>query len=266
MKVKETEQELISQAHTAVSNCNWVLGECAAKWTSRYARGRTDADFARMIGLSADQVYQRRRVWESFANQREVYPALHWSHFYVAINWNDAKECLGWAEENQATIAEMKAWRRSLHGEDLNEPTVSDSELAEMLVSHVPTEPTAVRDPAGFDERQPAAGDSTPPFSPTSPSETLAGVAREGRDDNYAPFRSGAGSPAPNVKQTDIAVVEKPVPVPEQTLQRITRTLQRISRSLSEETVKALSRLPKADRRELVEAVAEIQQKIARLN
>jgi len=266
MEVQETEQQLVSQARAAVSDCNWEVGECAAKWTVRYARGRSDADFARMIDLSADQVYQRRRVWESFADVREQYSALHWSHFYVAINWEDAAECLEWAEENQATIAEMKAWRRSRHGEDLNEPAVSDSELSDMLISHVPTEPTAVRDPSEFGGRS-TAGDSMPPFAPTNLPETIGGVARggAGRDDNYAPYRSGAGSPAPHVEQSDVAVVEQPVPTAEQNLQRMTRTLQRISRSLTEETVEAFTKLPKTDQNALVAAVAEIQQKLASL-
>ena len=63
-----SEEELISRAQMAVSQCNWVLGECAASWTQRYARGRTDADFGQMVGLSSDQIYQRRRVWETFGD------------------------------------------------------------------------------------------------------------------------------------------------------------------------------------------------------
>ena len=64
----------------------------------RFARGRTDADFAQLVGLSADQVFQRRRVWETFADVYSGYPALKWSHFYVAVAWDDAAECLQWAQ------------------------------------------------------------------------------------------------------------------------------------------------------------------------
>jgi hypothetical protein len=103
--VTETEQELVAQAQVAVSRCNWVVGECAAKWTQKYSKGRTDADFAAKVGLSTDQVYQRRRVWESFAGVRESFPSLKWSHFYAALNWEDAAECFAWTEENEATVA-----------------------------------------------------------------------------------------------------------------------------------------------------------------
>src|SRR5262245_48854255 len=72
----ETEEQLISAAVEAVSHCRWIVGECAAKWTQRYARGRTDADFAALIGITADQVFQRRRVWETFGSVRGDFRTL----------------------------------------------------------------------------------------------------------------------------------------------------------------------------------------------
>ena len=71
--ITESEDELISRAQVAVSQCNWSVGECAYKWTEKYARGRTDADFGVLVGLSPDQVFQRRRVWETFADVHAVY-------------------------------------------------------------------------------------------------------------------------------------------------------------------------------------------------
>src|SRR6516164_10224599 len=108
--VEDSEEQLVSRAQEAVSQCRWVVGECAAKWTERYARGRTDADFAVLIGITADQVYQRRRVWEQFAGVRDQFPSLKWSHFYAALSWDDARDCLSWAEETRSTVAEMRAW------------------------------------------------------------------------------------------------------------------------------------------------------------
>ena len=119
---KESESELVRRVQDALSHCNWDVGECAAIWTKRFARGRTDADFAALVGLSADQIYQRRRVWETFADVRESYPSLKWSHFYSALTWDDAAECLQWAQDIQATVAEMKAWRRAQRGKICRKP------------------------------------------------------------------------------------------------------------------------------------------------
>lgn len=126
-QIEETEQQLIDRAQTAINTSNWTIGECAAKWTSKYARGRTDADFGAKIGITGEQVRQRRAVWERFGGNSNTvleFPGLKWSHFYVAIQWDDATDCLSWACEMQATVAEMKAWRRAQRGEDLSEPSV----------------------------------------------------------------------------------------------------------------------------------------------
>ncbi|MEZ6065027.1 MAG: hypothetical protein R3B90_04825 [Planctomycetaceae bacterium] len=50
------------------------------------------------------------------------YVHLKWSHYYAAVNWDDSAECLQWANDLGATVAEMKAWRRSQRGEDLTQP------------------------------------------------------------------------------------------------------------------------------------------------
>ena len=140
----------------------------AHKWTQKYARGRTDADFALAVGPSADQVFQRRRVWETFADVRAGYASLKWSHFYAASNWDDAPECLQWADENQATVAEMKAWRCALRGEDLTVEAATDEWGGTTGVAFVPSEAVAVKDPAGFGEserRGAATGWMPPPIA-----------------------------------------------------------------------------------------------------
>lgn len=41
------------------------------------------------------------------------------AHLEAAEKWEDRLECLTWAVESRATVAEMKAWRRSKNGWDL---------------------------------------------------------------------------------------------------------------------------------------------------
>lgn len=41
------------------------------------------------------------------------------AHLEAAESWNDRFECLKWAVESQATVAEMKSWHRAQNVIDL---------------------------------------------------------------------------------------------------------------------------------------------------
>lgn len=171
-QAEETEQQLIERARQADSDAAWTIGECASLWTQRYAKGRTDADFAKLVGLSRDVVTQRRLVHETFSDVCDSNHKLCWTHFYVALNWDDASECLAWADENGATVAEMKAWRRMQHGEDLTVDPDDDDDLqaegqAEGHEDAADEEHVADVDPH---QKPPSTVKDTPPdFEPEAP-------------------------------------------------------------------------------------------------
>ena len=271
VEIPETENELIAKAQSAVSRCNWVVGECAAKWTRKYAKGRTDADFGGMTGLTGDQVYQRRRVWEIFSDVSENYPALKWSHFYVALNWDDAPECLQWAQENDATVAEMRAWRQAARGDESFDDTSGDEWGIAAAFTLMPQQLTAVRDPdelARGEGRAEAIGASASPRQRGEAVETVAGVARESADgSDYAPFRKGAGSPPPQSKEADVSVIEKPADAPsaEQLVKRMTSALERMNAALSPEMLKQVRKLPDKLKSRFVKAVSDLGSKAAGL-
>ncbi len=254
LEVRETEEELVEKAREAVSRCNWVVGECAAKWTRRYARGRTDADFAALVGLSPDQVYQRRRVWETFADVAHLYPSLKWSHFYVALNWDDAAECLAWAEENKATVAEMKAWRRLQHGEDL---TAKSSEPE--VVTFGPEEVVEVKQPS-----EPAAESGSPSDAAPSPSSPDARTPAAA----YTPYRKDALTPPPaeNGQQAaSTAVATEPPVATARLVRRMTVTLEKYSRTLTPDFLAEMQQLPEKVRVRFVAAVRELAEKTSGL-
>ncbi|MBM79108.1 MAG: hypothetical protein CMJ78_00765 [Planctomycetaceae bacterium] len=262
--IVETEEELIAKAQASISQCNWVVGECASKWTQKYAKGRTDADFGELVGLSPDQVYQRRRVWETFLDVLEDYPSLRWSHFYVALNWDDSSECLQWASENSATVAEMRAWRRLQNGEDLTQP--SDDDLPE-AITFMPTDPTLVREPGVGTE---TSDSTTAAISTGAGSESTATVSAAARETNgpsggdYAPFRQGAGSPAPS-EETDVAVADRAPKSIEVTVKRMTTTLERCKKVITPEFADEFENLPDKLRNRFIKAVGELSAKVADL-
>lgn len=170
----ETEEACIVRAQAAVSESAWIVGECACTWTKQWARGRTDADFGSLLGLSGDEIYKRRRVWEVYgetASKRN----LSFTHHYVAMNWNDAEEVLQWAEENEASVAEMKAWRRAVHGEDLTQPATDATEIVPPVGSELP------------EDKKPLAPSTTVP------------TPKPARED-YSPFRKTRLQAAPREK------------------------------------------------------------------
>ncbi|MFN0198361.1 MAG: hypothetical protein ACKVT0_16565 [Planctomycetaceae bacterium] len=249
--VAESENELISVAQKAVTQCNWVVGECAAKWTEKYARGRTDADFGQLIDVTPDQVYQRRRVWETFGDVYLNYPGLSWSHFYVALNWDDAPECLAWAIENESTVAGMKAWRRVSRGESA-EDELETSPFGEESESAFLT-PTigAVQVPGEFGDGDDESRTGSV-YDLAGRPETLAGVPREA--EAYAPFRQGAIKPPQKEGQSGTATLESPLSAAEQTVRRITAAVERCSKALTPDVVRMFPRLPEKVRQRFIKS------------
>lgn len=189
--VDDEERALLDTARQAVSNCAWMVGSCAARWTQRHARGRTDADFGELVGLDGESVRQRRAVWQTFADVRDSYPCLKFSHFRAALAWEDAAECLAWANENQATIAEMKAWRRMQNGEDLTvEASETDSPETDLSSDEsLTSEPVAT---------YPETSDSIVQHDELAP---ITLPDRDPAEDSYAPFRESGTTPRDQTRE-----------------------------------------------------------------
>lgn len=267
VKGKESEEQLVQRAQAALSECRWTVGECAALWTKKYARGRTDADFAALVGLTGDQIYQRRRVFEVFAEQRLQFIALKWSHFYTALAWDDAAECFAWAQENKATVAEMKAWRRAVRGEDLSlepEALALPDSGANDAIQFVPDESSFVQDPSGYGMggRRGEGGVRLPSGEMV---ETVAGAARELEPgEGYAPFRANAGTVPGKGPPEKSGPPPEPIP-PEQMVKRMTATLERCLKIFTPEFRREFRKLPEPVKNKLVKAVGELSSTVGNL-
>jgi len=254
---RESEAELVGRAQAALSNCSWTVGECAAQWTKRYAKGRTDGDFGALIGLSGDQVYQRRRVAETFSDVKDEYKNLKWSHFYTALTWDDASECLRWADDMQATIAEMRAWRRAQHGEDLTEAGGEDAAPFDPLVEFMSAESRPVRDYEDGGERNGRPVERGPrEAGEREPVAVASTVARQaGEPEEYAPFGKGARGPAAESGSRSAA------PSTEQTVKRITAALEKCNSTLTPAVLEEFGDLPVSLQQRFLKAVKDLASK-----
>ena len=251
---EETEASLIARAQVAVSRCNWEVGECAALWTKRFARGRTDADFATLVSLSADQVYQRRRVWETFADVFQNYATLKWSHFYAAINWDDAAECLQWADDVHAGVAEMKAWRRAQRGEDLNAPPLEES-----LDGLPSNEPALAREAAPFDHESSFSVSANSGDDQESKPKLDVANRLTGETSSYSPYSPDA-TIIPSRESS-----ERPVLSAEQIAKRFTTTVERCANLITPEFREEFAELPDKVRKRLLKAVEQLAEKVEEL-
>lgn len=260
-----TEDQLIDRAREALSESSWVIGECASQWTKKYAKGRTDADFGAMVGLSGDQIYQRRRVWETFGDVRDQYSKLKWSHYYIALTWDDAPECLQWAEENEATVAELKAWRRAINGEDLSISEPFEEYPVDSEVAFVSDEPISVKDPSEYGEGQ---GFESSGREAGEAAATVGAHARDvsGSGSDYSPFRKGAGSPAPQGDGSETTVVAaKPELSPEQSIKRICAAVERSYKMLTPDVQTAFPELSPKLQKRFVKAISDLNSLAAKL-
>lgn len=263
-QVQETEEQLVSRAQEAISQSRWVVGECATRWTRRYARGRTDADFGALIGLTGDQVYQRRRVWETFHELQPQFTFIKWSHFYTVLNWDDARECLQWAEDTKSTVAEMKAWRRAVRGEDLTTDPLPE-ELEGSAVQFLPTETSWVQDPATFGSG-PARNENREPSRSEDDRNRLSAARQLGEGgEEYTPFRQGAASPAPEAGHAGAAVAEVHQPSADQLARRMASTLERCVKVMTPEFAREFRKLPEPVRDRLIKAVGELSARVGDL-
>lgn len=127
-----TEQDIIERTRRAMSDALWEVGETGAKWLASHARFRPLSVWAAVVGVEPARMELCVKVWVTFGDVRSSYPHLHWAHFRAAVGWceddevrlpvpePDALQCLQWANDIRATVAEMQAWRRAQRGEDLS--------------------------------------------------------------------------------------------------------------------------------------------------
>jgi hypothetical protein len=254
--MSQTEIQLIERAKLALNRCHWEIGECAYEWTEKYARGRTDVDFGQQIGMSGDQVYQRRRVYQTFGDVYQQYTDLAWSHFYVALNWDDAAECLQWAQDLNSSVAEMKAWRRANRGEDLSKPPFDD-----LPPEYLSDEKHIVRDPNDFD----MDGEDSERYA----GDMVASGAPRMNDEPYTPFRNDARGSAPK-GQEEQDPAHKPIALKEAPTgpKLMRKVIKAMEISLELLTPGAIKQLKKEDaelKEKMLELATQLQERVQEL-
>jgi hypothetical protein len=122
-----------------VSRTNWEKGHIICLWREALVEGGASAyecsDEAwamRVGGVSAGHVGRLRRVWQRFGETCEDFEGLYWTHFLVAMDWDDAEMWLEGAAQSGWSVSQMRGQRwEALGAPEAEKPGEEDAASGE---------------------------------------------------------------------------------------------------------------------------------------
>lgn len=122
-----------------VSDTNWEKGRILCEWrTAMLAAGAapyeySDEAWSRYVGgITGQHVGRLRRVYQRFGATRTTYAGLYWSHFFAALDWDDAEMWLEGAVRNGWSVSRTRRARWETLGAVSAEATEEEVIAAEL--------------------------------------------------------------------------------------------------------------------------------------
>jgi hypothetical protein len=149
-------QPFIGQWNQLISTTNWDKGQIICQWRELLqandvpASDFSDEAWSQLVGgVTPQHVGRLRRTFERFGHVFKEYDGIYWSHFYAAIDWDDAEMWLEGAVQNKWSISGMRQQRWETLGKvgDPPRPTeIVETESAEETQSLALSENTRNND------------------------------------------------------------------------------------------------------------------------
>jgi len=137
----------IGRWNRLVSTTNWEKGRIISQWraglksASFSPSAYSDEVWSQIVGgVTPQHVGRLRRTWEQFGDVFESYAGIFWSHFYAALEWNDAEMWLEGAVQNRWSVSQMRTKR----WESLGRPAGEEPSDREVISSETDEEVSAV--------------------------------------------------------------------------------------------------------------------------
>ena len=115
---QEQSQPFIGKWNQLISTTNWDKGEIICQWRNALvekdapASEYSDDAWSQLVGgVTPQHVGRLRRTSERFGDSFDSYEGLFWSHFYAALDWDDAEMWLEGAVQNKWSISRMRQQR-----------------------------------------------------------------------------------------------------------------------------------------------------------
>lgn len=125
-----TSQPFIGRWNTLVSTTNWEKGRIICQWREALiAEGAPATEYSDerwcvlVGGVTGQHVGRLRRVYRRFGDVFEQYEGLYWSHFFAALDWDDAEMWLEGGVQNRWSVSQMRRMRWETLGKKGEEPS-----------------------------------------------------------------------------------------------------------------------------------------------
>jgi hypothetical protein len=138
--IDQLSEPMVGKWNVLVSQTTWEKGALILRWRNELIAANVpgtayaDDAWAKRVGnVSAQHVGRLRRVAERFGEKNKNYAGLYWSHFYAALDWDDAEMWLEGAVQNDWSVAQMRMQRwETLGGTAEHQPHEVDVIVAEL--------------------------------------------------------------------------------------------------------------------------------------
>lgn len=111
-------QSFVGQWNRLVSTTNWKKGEIILQWrksleeASAQSHEYSDEAWSQLAGgVTSQHVGRLRRTYQRFGHVYLEYDGIYWSHFYAALEWDDAEMWLEGAVQNKWSVSSMRKQR-----------------------------------------------------------------------------------------------------------------------------------------------------------
>jgi hypothetical protein len=138
-KTTDESKPFIGQWNTLVSTTNWDKGSIICQWRKQLenegvgASECSDEAWSQLVGgVTPQHVGRLRRCYDRFGHVFESYEGVFWSHFYAALDWDDAEMWLEGAVQNKWSVSGMRKQRWETLGKVGSEPNSADIVATEL--------------------------------------------------------------------------------------------------------------------------------------
>jgi len=176
-----------------ISSTNWEKGRIISQWRGALvdagvaATEYSDEAWARRVGgVTASHVGRLRRVYDAFADSYQTYQGLYWTHFLVALDWDDAPLWLEGAAQSGWSVSQMRNQRwEAIGGDESTRPDaseISSGDVDEDFDASLATTPAAAPGTAPPEFTQPGQGGGSTKEYGDEPNGVGSGPVSEGPD------------------------------------------------------------------------------------